>query len=85
MIQDIQNWWLRCFCVISIEKAKELGLNFLCNIYGDTINRINCRSLFTDKKGIIYRVDSLIKDTDGTYYPRVNFQKVLGFNLKGGC
>lgn len=54
-------WWVRTFQIISNEKAKELGLNHWRNIYGDEINKLNCRSLWLDNKHRVYRVSHLEK------------------------
>lgn len=55
MIKIIEKWWVRCFCLITIEKAKELNLKWHCNIYGDMINKFDCRSIWVDDKGKFYR------------------------------
>lgn len=36
------------FKVISKEKALQKGLTFESNVYGDAINRFNCRSFWCD-------------------------------------
>ena len=41
------------------QKAKELGLRHWRGVYGDEINRQNCRSLWFDNKQRIYRVSHL--------------------------
>jgi len=60
MIKSIKDWHERWFKVITIERAKKLNLTFKRNIYGDEINKLNCRSIWYDNKGRSYRVDSLI-------------------------
>jgi hypothetical protein len=55
----IYLWWIRTFCIISNEKAKELGLTHLRNVYGDEINHLNCRSIWIDNKRREYRVHYL--------------------------
>ena len=55
----LKLWWLRTFKVITNKKAKELGLKHQQNIYGDMINRLNCRSIWEDDKGRTYRVEHL--------------------------
>jgi hypothetical protein len=59
MIKVLYLWYVRNFKVITIKKANELGLKWYCNIYGDEINKLNCRSIFIDKKGRNYRVKEL--------------------------
>jgi hypothetical protein len=49
------------FKVISSLQALELGLEFRYNIFGDSINHLNCRSIWVDSKGRTYRVRELIK------------------------
>jgi len=58
-ITAIKLWWISNFKVITITKAKELGLTWGRNVYGDEINHINCRSIWLDKKGRRYRVNML--------------------------
>ena len=59
VIRCFSLWWIRTFKVISNQKAKELGLKHWCNIYGDEINYINCRSIWIDDKNRQYRVRHL--------------------------
>lgn len=40
------------------------GLKFDENIYGDGINRFNCRSFWYDEFGFRYRCDELMKADD---------------------
>jgi hypothetical protein len=53
-------WFIRMFTVLPNKKAKALGLKHKCNIYGDLINKLNCRSIWVDKKGNEYRVERLV-------------------------
>lgn len=57
----IKLFYYRTFKVIPFGKAHDLGLTFKCNIYGDLINKINCRSIWIDSKGREYRVEGLYK------------------------
>lgn len=59
MINRLYRFYLRWFKVISEEKAKKLGLKFYRNIYGDEINRTNCRSIWLDGNNKRYRVKEL--------------------------
>lgn len=52
-------WYARWFRTITNEEAKEWGLTFIRNIYGDGINIYNCRSMWCDNKGRDYRGKSL--------------------------
>ena len=58
-MQKIKLWWYRNFKVITNQKAKELGLIHWRNVYGDEINRRNCRSIWFDSKRREYRVTHL--------------------------
>jgi hypothetical protein len=49
-------WYIRTFKIISNQKARELGLKHWRNVYGDEINRRNCRSIWFDNKQREYRV-----------------------------
>jgi len=53
------KWYARVFLVISQDKAIKLGLKHKENIYGDLINKINCRSIWVDEKLRNYRVSEL--------------------------
>jgi len=48
--------------VLTIKEAEQKGLTFKYNVYGDGINRLNCRSIWIDEKGNEYRVEELVKD-----------------------
>jgi len=54
-------WWISTFNVISAEKAIQMELIPIRNVYGDEINLINCRSIWKNKKGNTYRVRELQK------------------------
>lgn len=34
------------FCIIDIQEAKEKNMQFVFNVYGDSINKLNCRSIW---------------------------------------
>jgi hypothetical protein len=59
IMKGIKMWYARCFKVISREQAIEWRLTYQRGIFGDEINYLNCRSIWTDKKGRIYRVWSI--------------------------
>jgi len=59
MIEAIKLWYFRTFKVISNEQAIHLELTHIRNVYGDEVNRINCRSIWADSKGRHYRVELL--------------------------
>jgi len=60
MKREIKLWWIRNFRIISAKQAKELGLTWYRNIYGDEINRMDCRSFWIDSKRRGYRVLELM-------------------------
>lgn len=65
MFKKIKFWFKKEFGVLTIEECKSLGLLFHHNVYGDEINRLNCRSIWHDgstNKG--YRCDSLYSDNE---------------------
>lgn len=59
VISRFYLWFIRNFKVISNQKAKELGLRHWRGVYGDEINRMNCRSIWFDSKQRQYRVSHL--------------------------
>ncbi len=58
-MKSIKMWYARNFQVINIELTKEWNLKWYRNVFGDEINQINCRSLWSDKNGRKYRVELL--------------------------
>lgn len=56
---DMKKWYMRNFCIISNIKAIEMDLTHIENIYGDEINKLNCRSIWLDSKQRKYRVKNL--------------------------
>lgn len=57
---NIKRWYKRNFCILSTEECKEMNLLPAFNIYGDAINMLNCRSLWKDDQGKLYRCKDLI-------------------------
>jgi hypothetical protein len=55
----MKKWFYRTFKVITTEQAVEWKLIHRYNIYGDLINQINCRSVWADSNGRLYRVKEL--------------------------
>ncbi len=55
-------WHSRWFKVITNQQAIEWKLTHVRNVYGDEINRLNCRSIWKDAKGRMYRVALLKKE-----------------------
>ena len=55
----LKLWYYRNFCIISNDKAKELGLCHVANVYGDWINILNCRSIWVDSDYKTYKVKGL--------------------------
>lgn len=61
MIKEIKLWYYRNFIIIDFNKTIELNLQFCFNIYGDLINRLNCRSIYKDNKNRYYTVKQINK------------------------
>jgi len=55
------KYWARTFKVITISQAIDFDLSFKENIFGDLINKLNCRSVWVDDKGREYRVREVVK------------------------
>lgn len=58
-MKRIKMWYCRWFKVITREQAIKWRLTYQRGIYGDAIYAFNCRSIWADKKGRLYRVRSL--------------------------
>ena len=57
MRYELKMWWIRFFCVIpTTQDAIKLGLTYSMDVLSDSINLMNCRSLWLDSKGRCYRV-----------------------------
>jgi len=61
LLLGIKKWYLASFKTITTEQALELDLEFHRNVYGDEINFLWCRSIWTDGK-YYFRVWELNKD-----------------------
>ncbi len=56
MLKRIKSYWSAIFIVIeTTDQAKEMGLKYVMNIYGDAINHYDCRSFWSNEFGHIYR------------------------------
>jgi len=75
MIQNtnLSLWFIRNFKVITNAEAKEIGLKHLRNVYGDEINRTNCRSIWVDNKQRQYRARYLELDEVGSCDPIIMY------------
>lgn len=63
----ISCYFDNCFglYISTVERCEKKGLIFIKNIYGDPINFYNCRSLWKDKYGNVYKCDELNKKVYG--------------------
>lgn len=52
------------FFTLSSKQCQKLGLSFQCNVHGDLINLLGCRSVWTDEHGNEYRCSELIPEFD---------------------
>ena len=54
------RYWLRSFKKVkTVKDAESMGLHHIRNIFGDEINRMNCRSLWNDNYWNVYRCGEL--------------------------
>ena len=60
MKREINLWFLRMFCIVTPIQIRKYGLKHHSNIYGDGINHWNCRSIWKDDKGRVYKSDVLL-------------------------
>lgn len=74
ILHNLYMWWVSQF-VISTEKAKKLGLKPYMNVYGDGINRLNCRSLWRDERDNRYRVHELVHNLNKSERLKLNGEK----------
>ena len=59
VLYKIRSTYRRLFIVIDIKEAKERNLSFVGNVWGDEINKLNCRSIWYDDKKRRWRVKQL--------------------------
>lgn len=58
LLYAVLDKYRQMFVVINIKEAKEKNLNFVRNVYGDEINKLNCRSIWSSKNRS-WRVEQL--------------------------
>jgi hypothetical protein len=63
-MKKIIRFLLVCFyyrfkIIKTIKEAKKRNLTHYKNVYGDSINKYNCRSVWYDEFGFIYRCEQL--------------------------
>lgn len=60
-MKALSMWIARWFLVITQEQAEEFGLTHKEDLHGDIINAMGCRSIWKDRMGRTYRINSLLK------------------------
>ena len=55
----IKKWYKRNFCTLNLKECELFNLTFYFNVYGDHINVLDCRSIWKDSKGKIYKCEEL--------------------------
>ncbi len=64
------KFWFRSFKLVpSVEIAHNMGLKHFTNVFGDGINHLNCRSLWSDKYNNSYRCSELLMEDLQIKYP----------------
>lgn len=58
-MKKLKMWFARYFKVINRQQAIDWGLTYQRGVYGDEINHLNSRSIWVDKSGRLYFVESL--------------------------
>jgi len=53
------RFYYRFIVIKTTDYARKMGLIPYCNIFGDAINKYNCRSFFIDSYGNTYRCKEL--------------------------
>jgi len=61
-MKKIKYWFRSLKYLKSVKDAQELNLEFLFNVYGDTIITWNCRSVWSDEFGFLYRCQEILDD-----------------------
>jgi hypothetical protein len=59
LLYAVRDKYRQLFVSIDIEEAKERGFKFARNVYGDEINKLDCRSIWVEKKNRAWRVEQL--------------------------
>lgn len=60
VFNKIKLWYYRNFNIILTEhQALQLDLKWYCNVYGDNINHLNCRSVYIDEQRNFYKIQTL--------------------------
>lgn len=79
LLLSIKLSWLSGFHILSYKQVLKYKLVHICNVYGDAINLLNCRSLWTNNKGLFFRCEDLFIDTQTK---REEWTKTLNTILK---
>lgn len=58
-MKKLKFWIKKNFGVLTKQECIDLGLEFGFNIYGDGINKLNCRSIWLDYLGKTFRCSEL--------------------------
>ena len=59
-MRKLKLFTYRWFRKLDTRTAMLLGLRFRENVYGDRINHLNCRSIWTDENNNIYYCKELV-------------------------
>ena len=59
LLYAVLDKYRQLFVKTDIEEAKERGFSFVGNVWGDEINRLDCRSIWRDGKNRAWRVNQL--------------------------
>lgn len=63
MMYVLRDKYRQLFVKIDIEEARERCFSFFVNVWGDEINKFDCRSIWRDSKNRLWRVKQLNKQT----------------------
>jgi hypothetical protein len=56
MKEEIKMWYFRTFGKkVTMKEIMKWNLEFVENVHGDEVNRLDCRSIWVDPKGRSYR------------------------------
>lgn len=58
-MKRIKNFFLSFRLIKTIDQAANMGLGFCRNVYGDEINDRDCRSIWIDEYGNLFRCAEL--------------------------
>ena len=60
-MKKIKYWFRSLKRIKTVKNAQDMNLEWQFNVYGDVVNMWNCRSIWCDEFGFLYKCKELFK------------------------